>query len=130
MASKTPPSDALALWIREQRWFGAKDREIRRLVHDDRIAVGRGAISVISIELDDGTVQRYALPLAGDALNPPRDALDDGAFCRALLALIERDGRAQGEHGEIVGQRTPAFPRVLPADLASRRLSDAAQDLE
>ena len=124
MASKTLPSDALARWIREQRWFGAKGHEIRRLAREDRVPVGPGAIWLVSLELDDDTVQRYAVPLLGEdgGEGPtPADALDDPEFCRALLELIGGQARA-GHRGEIVGVPTPVFPTTLPADLQSRRL--------
>src|SRR5262245_25700412 len=123
MASKTRPSDALARWIREQRWFGAKEREIRGLVQEDRVPVGPGVISLVALELDDGTVQRHAVPVRDGEGSTPVDALDHPGFCRARLALIGDNARAAAERGAIVGVRTSAFPAALPADLASRRLS-------
>jgi predicted trehalose synthase len=123
MASKTPPSEALVRWIQPQRWFGGKGREIRHIARDDWVALGPGGIAFVSLELDDGTRQRYAIPLAGPDGETLVDALDDPRFCRALLGLIEREGRARGGRGEIVAVRAPAFPAALPAEVAVRRLT-------
>jgi maltose alpha-D-glucosyltransferase/alpha-amylase len=123
MESKTPPSDALGRWIQPQRWFGGKGREIRHIAREDWIPVAPGGIALVVLELDDGTHQRYAIPLAGGDGTTLVDALDDPRFCRTLLALIEHDGHARGERGEIVASRAPAFPAALPADVAVRRLA-------
>jgi predicted trehalose synthase len=49
------------------------------------------------------------------------DALDDAAFCRSLLDLIARGGVVGGQHGELRGVPTAAFPADLP-ELPTRRV--------
>ncbi|HEV8472030.1 MAG TPA: sugar phosphotransferase [Methylomirabilota bacterium] len=120
MASRTAPSDPLAAWLARQRWFASKTRRIVAVEREDRIPIGSAAIDVLAVTLDDGVTDRYAVPLAGAAL--PVDALDDPAFARALLALVDAGGRARGERGGLTSLRTPAFPRDLAGDLSAQRL--------
>jgi trehalose synthase-fused probable maltokinase len=122
MASKTPPSEALAHWIQRQRWFGGKGRKIRCIAWDDWVAIEPGGIALVSVDLDDGARQRYAIPLVDRERGVLVDALDDPRFARALLSLIETQGQARGERGQLVATRAPAFPVPLPAGLAVRRL--------
>jgi maltose alpha-D-glucosyltransferase/alpha-amylase len=132
MASKTPPSDlparggafpapgALAAWIAERRWFAAKTRRISAVAEEDRVPVGAADLVVLAVTLDDGSVHRYAVPLARAAT--PRDALGDAPVARALLDLVRRGARAAGARGVLRGVPTSAFPAALPADLDVRGL--------
>jgi trehalose synthase-fused probable maltokinase len=120
MASRTPRSDALAAWLARQRWFGSKARRIEGLAVEDRVPIGTGVLAVVAATLDDGAVDRYAVPLLpGDDV---RDALDDPTYCRALLDLVAAAGQARGEAGEVRAARSAAFPSSMPASHAPRRL--------
>ena len=103
-----------------QRWFGSKSRRIVSVSVEDRVPLAHGEVTVVGVRLDDGTVDRYAVPLGAGA--EVVDALDDGAFCHALLELVADGGRAPGKGGMLVAQRTRAFPAALPRSLAARRL--------
>jgi predicted trehalose synthase len=108
-------------WIAAQRWFSAKSRRVVATHLVDRIPLAGAAVHVVRVGLDDGTVQTYAVPLAAGAA--PRDAFDDPGFCRALLDLVARGGRAAGEHGALAGWPSIAFPGRLPEALPIRRLT-------
>jgi trehalose synthase-fused probable maltokinase len=122
MGSRTPPSDVLAAWLPGQRWFAAKTRRLTSLVVADLIALPGGVLAVVEVGLDDGTRDRYAVPLGPDSRAiPVADALDDTAYCRSLLDLVGRGGVVSGEHGEVRGVPTAAFPAELPP-LPARRV--------
>ena len=108
MASKSLQSERLAPWIAGQRWFAGKTRRITSVVAEDALPVGDATLWIARVVLDDGGAERYALPLLEGAT--PADALDDPAFCHALLALILGGGRAAGTRGEAVGVPTRARP--------------------
>ncbi|MBI1846346.1 MAG: hypothetical protein HY294_13310 [Candidatus Rokubacteria bacterium] len=119
--SETPPPEALAAWLPRQRWFGAKARRITGVERLDEVPLAGAALAVLGVSFDDGGTDRYAVPLlAGDE---PIDALDDPAFCRALLELIVTGGRATGRRGVITGARTSALPSGLAvAGVTARRI--------
>ncbi|MBM4440261.1 MAG: sugar phosphotransferase [Candidatus Rokubacteria bacterium] len=111
MASKPLRSEPLLAWLPQQRWFGAKSRRIQGVQFDDSLPVAHAALHILRVTLDDGDVQRYAVPLsAGDE---PADALDDPAVTRALVALARDGGRVDGRHAALAGYRTRAFPAAL-----------------
>src|SRR4051812_11030554 len=83
MASKPPPSESLAAWLPQQRWFGGKSRRIAAVRVDDSIDLGDGTLHVVHVTLDDGSEQRYAVPLQPASV--PTDALDDARFVQHLL---------------------------------------------
>ena len=120
MASKSLQSERLAPWIAGQRWFAGKTRRITSVVAEDGLPVADATIWIARVVLDDGGAERYALPLREDAA--PADALDDPAFCRALLDVMRRGARAGDERGALLG-RPSAFPGDLPADVSVRRLT-------
>lgn len=123
MGSKTPPSDRLGAWIAGQRWFASKTRGIVATEVQDRVPIGAAALHVVRLTLDDGTADRYAVPLAPSAPDAiPADALDDPGFCRALLALLVEGGVARGERGTVAAQRTRACPAGVDPHGAVRRL--------
>jgi predicted trehalose synthase len=100
-----PPG--LGDWISGQRWFAGKRRRIVAVEAEDRVALGPGWLWIVGVRLDDGTLDRYAVPLLdGPAI---RDALDDPGFCGGLLDLIARQAQVPGERGEVVASRTRAF---------------------
>jgi maltose alpha-D-glucosyltransferase/alpha-amylase len=122
MASKTPPSDVLAAWLPRQRWFAAKTRRLTTIGVADTIALGGGVLVIVDVGLDDGTRDRYAVPV-GEAAGAAAvaDGLDDATFCRSLLDLIACRGVVIGQHGELRGVPTAAFPAELPP-LPARRI--------
>jgi trehalose synthase-fused probable maltokinase len=145
MASRTPPSDALAAWLAQQRWFAAKTRTIATVTVEDRVRIAPAELLLVSVQLDDRSTSRYAIPLltggpdaaaAADdgahdrAARAPDgahgatrmvDGLDDPRFGMALLEMVRAGGRVDGERGVVVGVPTRAFP-ALPPGLHVRRL--------
>ncbi len=111
MASKTPPSDALAAWLPRQRWFAAKTRRIVGVAPLDEIPLAGAILVVLAVTLDDGVVDRYAVPLLAAA--QPADALDDPLVSNALLGLVAANKRVTGRDSAVVGARTVAFPDHL-----------------
>ena len=75
---------------------------------------------MLRVTLDDGTIQRYAVPLSPGAA--PVDALTDEQFVRCLLELVRNDARVAGRAGVVTGHRTRAFPAALPNDAPARAL--------
>jgi maltose alpha-D-glucosyltransferase/alpha-amylase len=119
MGSKIPPSDALAAWLPRQRWFATKTRQVEAVAVEDAIEVGGAALLILGVALDDGTHDRYAVPLRpGDVV---ADALDTARFGRALLELVAAGGRLAGLHGELRGVPTFVIASA-PLDLPPRRL--------
>jgi trehalose synthase-fused probable maltokinase len=128
MASRTPPSEALAAWLPRQRWFAAKTRRIAGVDVVDRIPLAGGVVAVVAVRLDDGAAERYVVPLGrGDGSALVVDALEDPDFCRALVALAAGEGRAAGERGELRGARTSAFPADARVEAAAVRRLGAEQ---
>jgi predicted trehalose synthase len=114
-----PSADALGAWLAGQRWFASKSRRIVTVAVEDGVPLGPGTLWLARVALDDGRDDRYALTLRQGL--PLREALDDPGFCRTVLDLIARQGRAPGTQGEVVGARTRAFPAEA-VDAAARRL--------
>jgi predicted trehalose synthase len=119
-----PSPDALAAWLPQQRWFGAKSRRITRVEIADIVRLAPGVVVLVDVELDEGGREQYAVPLLpGGEI---RDALGDAEFCRTLMSLLARGGEVAGDHGAIRG--VPAagllerWPDEPPADLTVRRI--------
>jgi maltose alpha-D-glucosyltransferase/alpha-amylase len=120
MASKPRPFDGLAAWLAAQRWFAGKRHRIEAVAVDDVIVLEGWLLAVATVRLDDGGVQRYAVPLReGPDL---ADALDDPGFCRVLATLMARGGRVTGDKGELRGAATAVFPPDLSPTADVRRL--------
>src|SRR5712692_3196134 len=111
MASKPPPSKALAAWLAERRWFGGKRRRIAAIDFEDAVYLDGATLHVLRVTLDDGEVQRYAVPLSPGAT--PVDALDDPRFVRRLLRLTREESRVAGRAGVLIGHRSRAFVDAL-----------------
>ncbi|HEY3066615.1 MAG TPA: hypothetical protein VGL09_12530 [Methylomirabilota bacterium] len=120
MASKRPPSEALAAWLVRQRWFAGKTRRIASVELTDTVGVGDAFIGIAVIGFEDGDADRYAIPLRARA--EVTDALDDPEFCRQLLGLVAGGGRVAGERGAIEARRTAVFPDGAPDAAVVRRL--------
>jgi trehalose synthase-fused probable maltokinase len=120
-AAALPSPDVLAAWLAGQRWFAAKTRQITGVRAVDAVPLARALVVILEVALDDGTVHGYLAPLrAGPTV---ADALDDGEFCRALLALMRHQGQVVGAAGTLQGGAV--VPRLLevPPDVPVRRLS-------
>jgi trehalose synthase-fused probable maltokinase len=120
MASKPPRSELLAVWLPQQRWFGAKGRRIIGIDVEDTVALEDAALHVLRVHLDDGGDQRYAVPLSPGVA--PVDALDDARFARSLLRLARERARVAGGAGALIGHRSRAFPDSLGDAPSVRRL--------
>jgi maltokinase len=115
-----PSAETLAGWVARQRWFAGKTRRIASVALEDGVPLGGATIWIARVALDDGSAERYALPLRAAAT--PDDALDDPAFCRALLAAALEAARVAGARGELVGEPTRARPTAF-ASLPAHRLT-------
>jgi maltose alpha-D-glucosyltransferase/alpha-amylase len=116
-----PRPEVLAGWLAGQRWFAAKTRRIAAVRTVDAVPLGGAVVAILDVTLDDGSRQRYAAPLGPGST--VADALEDADFCRALLALIARGGRAAGAAGELRGEPVVADLLDVPGDAAIRRLA-------
>ena len=119
-----PTPGSIAEWLPRQRWFGAKTKRIDRASIADAVPLGRGVVLLVDVELEDGSVERYAVPtLTGREL---RDPLDDVEFARVLVTLIAHAGSVAGERGAIRG--VPAaglaerWPEGPPHGVTARRI--------
>ena len=111
MASKPPPSEPLAAWLAERRWFGGKRRRIAGIDVEDAVDLDCATLHVLRVTLDDGEIQRYAVPLSPGAA--PADALDDPRFVRRLLRLTREESHVAGRTGAVIGHRSRAFVDAL-----------------
>src|SRR5262249_23213314 len=88
MASKTPPSQRLAEWLRHQRWFATKTRRIENITILDVLPLASAAIAIVGVGLAGGAVDRYVVALgrgARAATAEIADGFDDPVFSRALF---------------------------------------------
>ena len=104
-------------YLPHQRWFGGKSRHIRKVRVSDWAEFAGAALMVLSVTYDDGPSERYFAPLiAKDGV--VQDALQDDAFCRALLTLNE----LPTVQGRLAG-RLAAEVTEAASSLAVRRVS-------
>ncbi|HET7322036.1 MAG TPA: maltose alpha-D-glucosyltransferase, partial [Longimicrobiaceae bacterium] len=133
-------------WVRGQRWFRGKAREITDIERYDAavLAPERGPrvlFALVRVHYQEGGAELYLLPLT---LRPPfgqeaqaepvvtvatengdvglYPALEDRYAARALLELIAREGEARAQRGRFVGHCTEAFGEPLTEELPARRL--------
>jgi maltose alpha-D-glucosyltransferase/alpha-amylase len=140
-----PASDALETqvlpkFLRSQRWFGGKAREVRRVRIRDTASLEcittQAFLVLLAVEFADGSIDTYFLPLAitkpfpnsrwmethrdwiisyvkgldGDAVL--HDALANDEVCTTLLAAAGESRSFQGREGRIQGMATQAFARL------------------
>src|SRR5690242_1069159 len=79
------------------RWFGAKTRAIAGVVPVDRAAVPGtgGVLAIFRVDFAEGPPELYGIPLlagAPAAAEAIPDAMDDPAFCAALVQQITAGG--------------------------------------
>jgi len=140
--------DILPQFLRNQRWFQGKDRQIRRatvIAAAEFGSVDTGALlTVVEAEFSDGAVQRYFLPVAAlweevgerrTALLPLTlaslrqfrrsgalvDAIGDEAFPRAVVAALREQRTVVTEQAEIRFAPTPSFERHPAPDTPTAR---------
>lgn len=122
MASKTQHSDALARWLVTQRWFASKTRRIERIRVEDWIPIGPAGVAIVAVDLDDGRLERYAIPSVGMPTETVEDALGDRAFCQAMLELIERGATVRSQAGGTLRGQPSAASRTTSAPGSIRLL--------
>jgi maltose alpha-D-glucosyltransferase/alpha-amylase len=94
---RAPMERALALLEREvlpaylptRRWCAAKETGIRRVALDERREWADWLLTMIRVDLDDGSAQDYFLPLSVRWEGPEEDAMA-GAAAAAALARVRR----------------------------------------
>ncbi|HUF29423.1 MAG TPA: hypothetical protein VMM77_02080 [Gemmatimonadaceae bacterium] len=108
----TLKSEALRAYLGGKRWFGAKGRTTRSIEIEAAIPVEwagspgeRYAIALLRLELEDGVVLRYQLPVAMVAITNP--------IAEQALALVDTEG-AQTQ-AVIDATLLPSFRRGLGA---------------
>jgi maltose alpha-D-glucosyltransferase / alpha-amylase len=130
-------------YLEQQRWFGSKSRKIRTAVvgASMMIAEGEYVIALIDVTYDDGSAERYQLPLgivAGDAAEALRksspkailatlgdasngtvlyDATASEGFRQALFAIFTVPAK---DGATILATHSPAFQPASLAGMESR----------
>jgi trehalose synthase-fused probable maltokinase len=106
--------DLLAL-LPQVRWFGGKGRTIADVVAIDEAWVPgtAGALALFRVEYTAGDPERYAFPVI-EREGQPADALDDAAFCGALVEHMRRGGPLPGRLGVFQFAATDILPALLP----------------
>jgi maltose alpha-D-glucosyltransferase / alpha-amylase len=137
-------------WLRQQRWFRSKARDIAAVEHFDYAGLraesgARSVLAVLRVRFTDGPPEYYLLPLS---LRPPADrsaaaepilsvasagreislfdALEDPASIPTLLSVISDEQSVEAASGSFRGHRTEGFDR-LPEPLGPARRLDAEQ---
>jgi maltokinase len=125
------PLEELTAWLDRQRWYGNKGVPISRVEVLDRIQLpGSESVeaeaSVVQVSYLLGTPERYLAFLERGADGQLRDALEDPAVARAVLAFAWRGGRVPVGTGdsvkaEVIGDGARVVDR-LPKEPAVRAL--------
>ncbi len=132
---------ALRPFLRRQRWFGSKSREIRSARFSDWAMIRNGAtpafLAVVAVEYVDGWAEEYLVPLAlmaGDVAERAlqtfpsavlaritgarkgviADGLQDDDSCEQLLATIVTADQRPTVRGTLRGEAAPGV--VLPLE--------------
>ncbi len=134
----TLANDVIAPWLKRQRWFQGKAREVVTVTLGDGAKLGAGFwILLVDVEYGDGGRERYVVPLKASAGAPAArvfeeapaavlarlqtpagagvlyDALADRSACAALVAAIPDQRTATTmQGGEIRAFATAALDRV------------------
>jgi trehalose synthase-fused probable maltokinase len=110
----------LARDLPSRRWFGDKARAIsgiRPVDHAGLPGTG-GVLALFRVDFATGPHETYCVPIAGVAdrrrAGPIADALDDPAFCTALVEQIRLGGALPGRHGRFRFNATVALADILP----------------
>jgi maltose alpha-D-glucosyltransferase/alpha-amylase len=110
-------STVLPEYLPRQRWFGGKSRHIRKVSVADWAEYAGAAMMVLEVDYDSGPSERYFAPLSMHG-GGVRDALQDDAFCRALLTI----GELSTHQGKIASRVAPEV-KDGAASFAVRRVS-------
>jgi len=111
---------ALARDLPSRRWFGDKARAISRVRPVDHAALPGtgGVLALFRVDFASGPPETYCIPTARVAdrrrAGAITDALDDPAFCTALVEQIRLGGALPGRHGSFRFRATEALADVLP----------------
>jgi maltose alpha-D-glucosyltransferase / alpha-amylase len=104
-------------YLPRQRWFGAKSRSIRKVQVADWAEFAGAAMMVLDVDYHSGEPERYFAPLIAKD-GAVQDALQDDAFCKALLTLHELPTVQGGISGKVAAEVADAAP-----SFAVRRVS-------
>src|SRR5262249_3256694 len=106
--------------LSSRRWFGAKTRAVSRVTPLDFAAVtpGGDVLAIFRVDFADGH-ETYCIPLrarVGEASHESSvpDALDDPAFCAALVEQIRAGSALGGRHGRFHFRATALLTELLP----------------
>jgi trehalose synthase-fused probable maltokinase len=134
----------LADFLKDQRWFGGKARQIRAIHIDDIVPIAHAAgptvVAFARVVYEHGSPETYAIPLltqkptdrdassANSELSgidcpaqPLSDALQQPEVLRSFYDAIERQSVFPGWHGAIQAFQTIAFTRIsLPTGDSSQ----------
>jgi len=110
---------ALAEDLPSRRWFGGKSRTVIAVAPVDHAAVPgtRGVLAIFRIEFTDPPAASYCIPLLAAARpgrEPPGDALDDPAFCAALVDHMRAGSALGGRAGTFRFRATAGLGEMLP----------------
>ena len=94
-------------YLPKQRWFGGKSRRISKVQVADWAEFAGAALMFLQVEYEAGPRDLYLAPLML-VEGAVQDALQDDAFCRALLKLNELPTAAGHISGRIAGEVTEA----------------------
>jgi trehalose synthase-fused probable maltokinase len=115
-------SAQLPAFLKAQRWFGGKARQISGVELIDAVPLnGDGAnavLSLVNVKYVEGEEETYSVPIIASE-QPGGDSLEDAfsrpQFLAELLEIIKREGDLAGEKGRVRGCQTTSFSEVLPA---------------
>ena len=109
---------ALLVELPTRRWFGGKARRIATVVSQDEAAVpgSAGILALFDVGYADGGRETYAAPVLPDTgAAGVRDAMEDPAFCGALLEQFRLGASLPSRAGLFRFAATSAMAEILPA---------------
>ena len=107
--------------LSSERWFAAKARPIAGVTPLDYAAVPAtgGVLAIFRIDFNAGPPETYCIPLLARPTENREgwvaaDALDDPAFCAALVEQIQTGGALPGRRGRFHFRATAVLADMLP----------------
>jgi len=103
-----------------RRWFGDKARAISGVTPVDHASLPgtAGVLALFRVDFATGPPETYCIPMmeAADRRHPDAiaDALDEPAFCTALVEHIRQGGMLTGRRGCFHFRATDVFAEILP----------------
>jgi maltokinase len=96
-------ADLLVEHVREQRWFGARTREVTGATTVDSVRLDASDLSValVDVHFHTGTRDLYQL-LLRERHAKTFDATARPELARRLVDLVSRDGKIEGNDGQLV----------------------------